>query len=63
MLSALLAHGGVAGALIELAVLLGVLALFAGIAWVAGRRALADQDRALRRPVSQADEPPPPPLA
>ncbi len=63
MLSALLARGGVAGALIELAVLLGVLALFAGIAWVAGRRALADQDRALRRPVSQTDEPPPPPLA
>lgn len=44
MLSLLLAHGGVAGALIELAVLVGVLALFAVIAWWVGRRALADPE-------------------
>lgn len=61
-LSVLLAHGGTAGALAELAVILGMLVLFSGIAWLVGRRALSGQGR----PSTEArdgDGPQPPPLA
>ena len=60
MLSALLAHGGTAGALVELAVILGILGLFAAIAWVVGRKALADPGRAPTRPPGEGDGPLPP---
>ena len=57
------AHGGTAGALIELAVILGILALFAAIAWWGGRKALADRDRVLVPPPGEGEGQPPPPLA
>jgi hypothetical protein len=62
VLSRLLAHGGAAGALAELAVILGMLALFAGIAWLVGRRALSGQERASTE-AREGGDPQPPPLA
>jgi hypothetical protein len=62
VLPVLLGHGGVAGALIELAVLVGVLALFAAIAWWVGRRALADQERVRTPPPPEGDGQQPPPV-